>query len=177
MTQARQLSFIADDDSRERLAQLREHLSRLGEGVAAYEIDVMEPPEHLFAVGSPADVVDCLGPQMQNLPQEQLRVLLLDSKNRVTRVFLAYQGTVDSLTLRPADVYRPAVRHNAAAVIVVHNHPSGSSDPSPEDLSATTLLAQAGDLMGIRLLDHIIVGRGSYRSLAWECGLCGDRPA
>lgn len=170
MTQARQLSFIADDDSRKRLAQLREHLSRLGEG-GAYEIDVMEPPEHLFAVGSSTDVADRLGPQMQDLPQEQLRVLLLDSKNRVTRVFLAYQGTVDSLTLRPADVYRPAVRHNAASVIVVHNHPSGTSDASPEDITATKLLAQAGDLMGIRLLDHIIIGRGSHRSLAQECGL------
>ncbi len=171
MTHARQLSFIADDDSRERLARLREHLSRLGEGSTAYEIDVIEPPAHLFVVGSSADVAARLGPEMQDLPQEQLRVLLLDSKNRVTRIFLAYQGTVDSLTLRPADVYRPAVRHNAASVIVVHNHPSGSIDASPEDVTSTKLLAQAGELMGITLLDHIIIGRGSYRSLARECGL------
>jgi DNA repair protein RadC len=92
--------------------------------------------------------------------------LLLDGKNRVVREVQVSEGSLNQSIVHPREVFNPAVRNSAAAIILVHNHPTGDPAPSREDMELTRRLKEAGDLMGIRLLDHIIIGDGSYVSLA-----------
>lgn len=133
------------------------------------EVGRRTPPEHDVAFRGPDEVAEWLGPQMEDLAQEQLRVVLLDTKNRVIKVILAYQGSINSIgAIRPADVYRDAVATGAAAVVLVHNHPSSDVSPSADDIHTTRLLGQAGALLGVDLLDHLIIGKGRWFSLARE---------
>ena len=92
--------------------------------------------------------------------------LLLDGKNRVIREVRISEGSLNQSIVHPREVFNPAVRESAAAVILVHNHPTGDPTPSREDLDLTRRLKEAGELMGIRVLDHVIIGDGSYVSLA-----------
>jgi DNA repair protein RadC len=89
----------------------------------------------------------------------------LDTKNNVTYQQTIYQGTVNSSSVRVAEVFRPAITRACPSVIVVHNHPSGDPTPSPEDVRTTEQLRQAGELLDIELLDHIVIGRNRYISL------------
>jgi DNA repair protein RadC len=116
-------------------------------------------------IRSPADVAAYLGPEMADLAQEQLRVLLLNTKNHVVGTCLVYQGGVNATVVRLADCFREAVRASAPAVILVHNHPSSDPTPSPEDVRLTREAAQAGDLLGIDVLDHVILGGQAHVSL------------
>jgi len=116
-------------------------------------------------------VFDLLAPEMEALPQEQLRVVLLDSRNRVLDVVMVYQGNVSTAVARMAELFRDAVVANAPAVILVHNHPGGDADPSPEDVRLTKDAAQAARLLSIDLLDHAIIGDGRLVSLK-EQGAC-----
>jgi DNA repair protein RadC len=97
---------------------------------------------------------------MAPLEQEHLKVLLLNTKNQVLNVPEIYVGNVNSSVVRPAEVFRPAVRDNAPSIIVVHNHPSGDPSPSPEDVDITRELVSAGKLLSIDLLDHVVIGSG-----------------
>ncbi|MGH2504083.1 MAG: JAB domain-containing protein [Ktedonobacterales bacterium] len=120
---------------------------------------------------TPASVVALLGAEMGALIQEQLRVLLLDTKHHVRACHLIYQGTVSGATIRVAEIVRPAVVANMPAILMIHNHPSGDPLPSPEDIHATQRIAEAAALLDIELLDHIILGAaGRYYSLK-EAGL------
>ena len=114
---------------------------------------------------SPADVAGLLMVEMGYLEQEQLRVLLLNTRHQVVRQVVVYQGNVNASLVRVGELFREAVRDNATAVILCHNHPSGSPDPSPEDVALTRAAVQAGRLLDIEVLDHIVVGRGRYVSL------------
>ena len=97
---------------------------------------------------------------------EQLRVLCLDTKDLVVHQEVVYQGPVNSSAVRAAEVFRPAItRHNCPAIVVVHNHLSGDPTPSPEDIRTTEQLRQAGEVLDIELLDHIIIGKGRFVSL------------
>jgi len=100
--------------------------------------------------------------------REQFLLLLLDSKNRVIREERISEGSLTASIVHPREVFAPAVRESAAALLLVHNHPSGDPTPSREDLDVTRRLADAGTLMGVRVLDHVIIGRGRYVSLAAE---------
>ena len=122
-------------------------------------------PEGRAIIQSPADVATLLAAEMGPLEQEHLRVLILDSKNHVTSVSEIYIGNVNSSVVRGAEVFKPAIRDNAVAIIVVHNHPSGDPTPSPEDITITQLLKESGDLLGIELLDHIILAGQRHISL------------
>jgi DNA repair protein RadC len=102
---------------------------------------------------------------MAALEQEQLRTLNLNTKNRILSAPMIYQGTLDSTHVRIAEVFRPALIDNAAALIVAHNHPSGDTTPSPEDVQLTRQLIEAGRLLDINVLDHIIIGREGFASL------------
>ena len=99
---------------------------------------------------------------------ETFIALLLDTKNRLMSERIVSRGGLDASPVHPRDVFTDAVREAASAVIFVHNHPSGDPTPSPEDLSLTKRLKEAGALLGIRVLDHLIIGRDAYRSLADE---------
>lgn len=122
-------------------------------------------PDQRPVISSPDDVVNLLGFEMAALEQEQLRAVLLDTKHRVIAMKTIYQGSVNQAQVRIAEVFREAIRHNAVAVIVVHNHPSGDPTPSGADVALTADLAKAGDLLDIDVLDHLIVGRGRHVSL------------
>lgn len=116
-------------------------------------------------VRQPADVYNIVGTEMMLLDHEELKVLLLDTKNNVTSVHLVYSGSLNSAVLRVGEVFREAIRRNACSVVIVHNHPSGDPTPSPEDVRTTELLVDAGKLLDIAVLDHIIIGRNRWVSL------------
>ena len=116
-------------------------------------------------IASPDDVVNLMGLEMSLLEQEELRVVMLDTKHRVLSVRTLYRGSVNQAQVRVAEVYRDAVRANAVALIVVHNHPSGDPTPSSADVSLTAELEQAGQLLDIDLLDHLVIGRGTHVSM------------
>lgn len=120
------------------------------------------------AVTSPADAAALVVPVMRHLEQEEFRVILLDTKNRVLQIEKVAVGSLNAAGVQPREVFRGAVKHSAAAVILVHNHPSGDPTPSPEDVALTRRLLQAGEILGIEILDHIIVGDNKYTSLKAE---------
>ncbi len=111
------------------------------------------------------DVVDLIGMEMAALEQEQLRTVLLDTKHRLLAQRTVYQGSANQASVRVGEVFRDAVRVNAVAMIVVHNHPSGDPTPSGADIAMTTELVRAGEMLDIEVLDHLIVGRGRHVSL------------
>ncbi len=115
-------------------------------------------PEDRVLITSPQDVADQVQYKMANLEQEELWVLLLDSRNHLLRTDQLYRGSLNSSSVRPAEVYKSGIRHNAAALIIVHNHPSGDPSPSPEDVQLTRMLIEAGKMLEMPILDHIIVG-------------------
>jgi len=118
------------------------------------------------AVSAPADAAGLLLPRMQHLEQEHLVVLLLDARNHlIGEPIEVYHGSLNASLIRVGEVLRPAVRANAAGIIVAHNHPSGKPDPSPEDVAVTRALVEAGKLLDVEVLDHIILGCGAYVSL------------
>ena len=114
------------------LEALRSNLDLLGELAARYQVPTRwETPRDLPSIGSPEDVYFLLGPEMAPLAQEQLRVLLLNTRNQVVGQRVVYQGNVSSSQVRTAEVLRPAVQEGLPSIIVVHNHPSGDPDPVP----------------------------------------------
>jgi DNA repair protein RadC len=117
---------------------------------------------------SSKDVAHYYMPLLRDKKREQFQVVLLDRKNRVMRDVMISQGSLTASVVHPREVFNPAIRDSAAAVIFVHNHPSGDPQPSQEDRILTTRLADAGRLLGIQVLDHIIVGRDAYMSFADE---------
>lgn len=117
-------------------------------------------PEERSQISCPQDAASLLIAEMEPLVQENLVVLLLNTRNQVVARRTIYIGTVNSSAVRPAEVLRPAIRENAPSIIVAHNHPSGDPTPSPEDISVTRDLAAAGKLMDIELLDHLVIGHG-----------------
>ena len=122
-------------------------------------------PEDRAVVRSPQDVADLLMAEMGILDQEQLRVVLLNTKNQVLAVPEVYRGSVSTSLIRVGEVFRDAVRENCPAIIVVHNHPSGDPTPSAEDVEITEQIAQAGRLLNIDVLDHLVIGNQRYVSL------------
>lgn len=122
-------------------------------------------PDARVVISSPEDAYNIVSGEMAHLEQEHLRVILLNTKNQVMAVAEVSRGTVNSTLVRPAEVFREAVRRTCPALIIVHNHPSGDTTPSEEDASMTHRLVAAGKQLDIEVVDHIIVGRGRYASL------------
>ena len=117
------------------------------------------------AVGSPADVAGLLMAEMSVLEQEHFRVVLLNAKNHVLGVRSLYIGNVDSAVVRPAEVFAEAVRRTCPRVVIVHNHPSGDPTPSPEDIDITRRIVEAGRVLDVEVLDHVIIGRQRFVSM------------
>jgi DNA repair protein RadC len=122
-------------------------------------------PEERVTVEGPDDVVRLLGVEMAALEQEQLRAVLLDTRHRVIRHRTIYVGSVNSAQVRVGELFRDAVRANASAVIFAHNHPSGDPSPSTADIRLTESVVEAGRLLDISVLDHVIVGQGRWVSM------------
>lgn len=122
-------------------------------------------PEDRPTINSPSDAADLVRYEMSALEQEHLRVILLDTRNHVLDVIEVYRGSVNSSQVRVGEVFKPAVRRGAPAMIVVHNHPSGDPTPSPDDVAVTRGFVQAGKLLDVEVLDHLVIGQGRYVSL------------
>ena len=130
-------------------------------------------PEERLAVRSPEDVANLLQAEMSLLEQEELRLVLLNTKNQVLAISQVYKGSVSTSLIRVSELFREAVRENCPALVVVHNHPSGDPTPSPEDIKITEQIVKAGKLLDIEVLDHLIIGHQRYVSLK-ERGLGFD---
>ena len=126
---------------------------------------LLAAPQERDKIQSPTDVANLLMLEMGMLEREQVRVVLLDTKNHVQRTPVVYSGSLNAAVIRVGEIFTEAVRANSASLIVVHNHPSGDPTPSPEDVQVTKQIVAAGKLLQIDVLDHLIITRDKYVSL------------
>jgi DNA repair protein RadC len=127
------------------------------------------PPERLRMRG-PEDVVRLFAPRLRHLAHEEFHVVSLNTRHRVLGTHLVSRGLVDASLVHPREVFAPALELRASAVILVHNHPSGDPDPSPEDRRVTEQMAEAGEVLGVRVLDHVVVGDPGWRTVPLPAG-------
>ena len=125
----------------------------------------IEAPTENHRIHSPEDAAALVRYEMSALEQEELRVILVNTRNEVIAVEMIYRGSLNSSQVRVGELFKAAIRKNAASVIVVHNHPSGDPAPSPEDVALTRAIVQASKLLDIEVLDHLVIGQGRYVSL------------
>lgn len=137
---------------------------------AAIELGLRIKPKDSIDVKitSPQDIADLLMEEMQYLKQECFKIILLDTKNKVIKVEGISVGILNASLVHPREVFVKAIRQHSAAIVLAHNHPSGDPEPSAEDKNITKRLCDAGELLGIAVLDHIIIGRGTYLSFKQE---------
>jgi DNA repair protein RadC len=128
-------------------------------------------------IASSADLFHHFYPLLRDLRHEVFKVVLLDAKHAIIREATVSEGSLTVSIVHPREVFNLAVRESAAAVIFVHNHPSGDPSPSEEDRVLTTRLVAAGELLGIQVLDHLVIGDGRYTSFADQGWVSRDRPA
>jgi len=122
-------------------------------------------PDQRTLIKSSSDAATLFKPLMMNLDHEEMRILLLDTRNHVVANVLVYTGTVNSSVIRSAEIFKLAITRNCPSIIIAHNHPSLDPSPSPEDLEVTEQLVVAGKLLDIEVLDHIIIGNPRFVSL------------
>jgi DNA repair protein RadC len=131
----------------------------------ALAIRYTEAPPEKAIINSPADAAALVQCEMSTFEQEHLKVMLLDTRNHVLDVIEVYKGSVNSSQVRVSEVFLPAIRRGAPALLVFHNHPSGDPTPSPDDVAVTRAFVQAGKLLDIDILDHIVIGGNRWISL------------
>lgn len=136
-------------------------LAALELGVRLSQEDLPQRPR----IRGPDDVFRLMAPRLRDLPHEQFHALLLNSQHRVLRDVLVTRGILDASLIHPREVFRPAILERAAAVILVHNHPSGDPVPSSEDRVVTRQMNDAGRMIGIPVLDHVVVADGGWQSV------------
>jgi len=125
---------------------------------------VSAPPRNIKTIRSPMDVYKLLEPEFRHLKQEKFICLFLNTKNGIIGQEVISIGSLNASIVHPREVFRPAIKRSAAAIICAHNHPSGNPEPSPEDLQITNRLAESGNIIGIDMLDHIVFGHYTYVS-------------
>ena len=135
---------------------------------AAFELGrrAIESEQRRAMLGHPEDVFHVVGPRMAGLQQELFMVLGLDIRNGLLDVVEVARGSVHAVEVHPREVFRPLVRMAAAGGVLAHNHPTGDPTPSPEDLALTQRLRAVGDVIGIPIIDHVVIGDGKFRSIA-----------
>lgn len=122
-------------------------------------------PDEDYVIRSPEDGADYVMEEMRSLKQEHLVVLFLNTKNQVIHRKTIFVGSLNASIVHPREIYREAVKRSAASIVCAHNHPSGDPSPSQEDIHVTRRLVEAGKIMGIELLDHLVIGNRKYTSL------------
>ena len=148
------------------------NIKGLGQAKAATVLAALEigrriasaKPVEKIHLSCPQDVAEFLMPRLRYAVKEQFIVILLNGKNKVVGTEVISEGSLSSSVVHPREVYASALLHHAAAIMVAHNHPSGDPKPSDEDREITSLLAQSGKVLGIPLVDHIVIGDGTYYS-------------
>ena len=130
----------------------------------------MLQPDEKYQITSPKDAANLVMMEMTYLDHEQMRIIILDTKNQVVENISRYQGTVNSSVLRAAEIFRPAIIRNCPGVIICHNHPSGDPTPSPEDVAVTEQLVSASRVLDIELVDHLVIGNHRFVSLKERMG-------
>lgn len=123
------------------------------------------------SINTPEDVVGLCGKRMAGLDREHFRVLALNTKNRLIRMFEVSVGSLNATIVHPRELFKDAVRLSAASIVVVHNHPSGDPTPSGADIQLTRRIVKAGDVLGIDVLDHVVIGDGGQHSSLRDLGL------
>lgn len=156
-----QFTYMSPDDA----ALLNMLRVFVAEASRVYDTRLPAEPEEALVVDSPMVAYQLLGPEMANLSQEQLRTINLNTRHRMLGTHLIYQGTLRSTQVRLAEIFRPAIIERASGLIVVHNHPSGDPSPSQDDARTTRQLVEAGKLLDIEVLDHVVVVPSGYVSL------------
>jgi DNA repair protein RadC len=142
--------------------------ARAAQLTAAFELGrraVIDWPSGRWTIRGPRDLASRLVADLGHLPREELRVVLLDTRNGVLAMPTIYRGNVSAALVRIAELFRDAVRLHASRLILVHNHPSGDPMPSPDDLHMTAEAVAAGRLLDIAVLDHLVIGHGAWVSL------------
>jgi DNA repair protein RadC len=135
--------------------------------VAALELGLraaLEEEPDRPRIRGPQDVHRFMAPRLRDLSHEEFHALLLNTQHRILRDVTVTRGILDASLIHPREVFRPAILANAAAIILVHNHPSGDPTPSPEDRAVSRQMVEAGSAVGIRVLDHVVVGEGRWAS-------------
>jgi len=162
------LAGLARANPPELMAERGLGLAKTAQLKAALELGrrlLVASPADRPQIRSPADAANLVISEMGLLDQEQLRVMLLDTKNRVLDIQTVYVGSLNTSLIRVGELFREAIRANCASLIVVHNHPSGDPTPSPEDVAVTRQIVEAGRLLDVDVLDHLIIGQQRFVSL------------
>jgi DNA repair protein RadC len=139
--------------------------ARIRAGMELGKRSCLARPNESPTIQTPADAADVMLYEMAHLEQEHMRVMLLNTRNQLLGTVEVYKGSLNSSLIRIGELFKDALRNNAAAVVFVHNHPSGDPTPSPEDMAVTRAMVEAGKLLDVEVLDHIIIGKGHFMSL------------
>ncbi|TAN45052.1 MAG: JAB domain-containing protein [Nitrospirae bacterium] len=143
-------------------------IAKIAQLKAAFELGkrmMADSKEDKPLLNSSGAVYSCLGPGLRHIKKEKFICLMLDAKNRLLREHLVSEGTLTNSMMHPREAFKEAIKESAASVIFVHNHPSGDPTPSKEDIAVTERLKNTGNIVGITVLDHVIIGDGKYVSL------------
>jgi len=126
---------------------------------------ILQKPEERPSIHSPKDAYDYLYPFLANATREEFWIVILDTRNRIKQLVKLYSGTVNQSNVRLAEIFRHAIIETSPAIIISHNHPSGDPTPSPDDVAITRAVIEAGRLLDIQVLDHLVIGDSRFVSL------------
>lgn len=143
-------------------------MSNVAKRINIVSIKMVKESSFLYqtrTISSPKDAYEMIKEQLKELDREQFIVACLNTKNEPTNISVVAVGTLNKAIVYPREVFKTAILSNAASVMAFHNHPSGETTPSQQDIQLTNRLYEAGELLGIKLLDHLIIGDGCFTSL------------
>lgn len=143
-------------------------MSNVAKRINIVSIKMIKEASFLYqtrTISSPKDAYEMIKEQLEGLDREQFIVACLNTKNEPTNITVVSVGSLNKAIVHPREVFKTAILSNAASVMAFHNHPSGDTTPSDQDIQLTHRLVEAGELLGIKLLDHLIIGDGSFTSL------------
>jgi len=125
----------------------------------------LEPEQKKYDIKNPQAIVKAVGASIKNKAKEHFKLIILDSRNKIIDITNVSIGTLNANLAHPREIFKDAISHNAASVVLVHNHPSGDPEASEDDLKITKQLVEAGRILGIEVLDHIVIGKNSFVSM------------
>ncbi|WP_195513973.1 JAB domain-containing protein [Turicibacter sanguinis] len=143
-------------------------MSNVAKRINIVSIKMVKESSFLYqtrTISSPKDAYEMIKEQLEGLDREQFIIACLNTKNEPTNISVVSVGTLNKAIVHPREVFKTAILSNAASIMAFHNHPSGDTTPSDQDIQLTHRLVEAGELLGIKLLDHLIIGDGSFTSL------------